>query len=259
MILECSLPGYVFDERLLRFWGGSPDGRAPMQANDKSSPTPPTESIELKPDAMAAFGAAPCSAILGFMLYPELPHEWSYETNHDQNSIVLPWLNLLFLSPELASMRDQSRWVARPTVKKQVYGILCESKFGQKLKKLEERLRHIYPDSFLFRLSPQQIEYRNVLNGLLTIRDFVEYVHQILCVDFADRPVGEICREQFVRKSYSQIPEQIRHNNRREIDDALGELSERGLCLEDSLWTMDDGYLPNDPSSATAADKKGGS
>ena len=87
-------------------------------------------------------------------------------------------------------------------------------------------------------MSPQQIEYRNVLNGLLTIQDFVELVHQILCVGLKEWTVEGTCLGEGVRKFYSQIPEQIQRNNRRGIDDALEELYERGLCLVDSLWDV---------------------
>src|SRR5439155_5392902 len=123
--------------------------------------------------------AVRCSAWLGVIpLHQELPCVWSYDHDLSPNSVAIPWLNLLFLAPELASLPDQLRWAARPTIKKQVYDTLLESQFGQKLKMLEERLKHIYPHSFLFRLSPSQIEYRNVLNGLTMIRNFVEFVHQ---------------------------------------------------------------------------------
>ena len=180
-----------------------------------------------------------CSALI--FSGPEFEYESWNARDCDVNSILIPWLFLPWLSPKLASLPDQSRWAALPLVRRQVYDILLESRFGQTLKNLEAKLRDIYPRSFLFRLAPEQTEYRNVPPRFLTIRDFVELSHQILSSHFECPIEGETGLAELVRTSYSQIPEQIRHNNRLQIDDELEELRLAGVELEDSFF-----LLPND-------------
>jgi len=183
--------------------------------------------------------SATCSAIRssGRSSFGEGFEHESFSVHHlVENSVLMPWLNLAFLSPKLASSEDQLRWVAVPSVSRPLYDTLMESKFGSALERFEAKLKEIYPRSFLLRLDPKQIEYRGVCPRLVSLRDVVVHVHQILSSHFENLLEGEIGLWELTHKAYSRIPDQTRRKNRRQIDDDIQELHLMGLDLDQSFF-----------------------
>lgn len=108
-------------------------------------------------------------------------------SDRPENTVLVPWLNLLWLARSLASSEDQLRWVARPLVPQPVYDKICEE---VSLADLREKLLEIYPRSFLLRLSPEQIVYRNVSLPHTTLEHFVDLFPRILSFGSLDL-IGE--------------------------------------------------------------------
>jgi hypothetical protein len=71
--------------------------------------------------------------------------------------VPTPWLNLLFYLPISRALRGQSEPVWRYAMRKHMYDMPRHFPVSCLLKKLRE----IFPRSFLFRLEPLQIPYRD--------------------------------------------------------------------------------------------------
>lgn len=123
-----------------------------------------------------------------------------------ENSVLIPWLNLLWLSSELARSQDQLRWVAQPWMPRQIYDNLIESHL---LQKLEAKLMEIYPDSFLFRLNPEQIEYRNIHPVPVSQEHLVNLACRILAFGSRDYLEGETSLAESTHEVWLQILGQI--------------------------------------------------
>lgn len=130
----------------------------------------------------------------------------------------LPWLNLL-LSPLLQQdKRDQSIPVFRYSAKKDIYDSQEGNQICQNLKVI---LMDIYPDSFLFRLNPYQILYRNDLPRVLCLETLENLCHQIPLIDSKDLFAKENCLFQLAHEAWLQVQSPIPHKKLAVVGDAF--------------------------------------
>ena len=116
--------------------------------------------------------------------------------------IPVLWLAALWTSPKLVSSQDQIRWIPRYELPKHIYDNLYVNHL---LEKMEEKLRKIYPDSFLFQLPPEQIR---VIEGTplpVSLEHLVEICQQTLSFRSEDLIGGERILAELVHTSSLKI------------------------------------------------------
>lgn len=162
-----------------------------------------TDGSTTSPQGRGLAGRA-CSDL--FISEQGIERESSFFQDSSENYLLIPWLNLLWLSPELARSRDQLRWVARPVVPRDMYD---NPLVFDLLQKLKAKLREIYPDSFLLRLYPEQIEYREAYPLPVTLEHLISLIQQILSFDSLDLIGGEMNLAVLVHTASQQVQKPI--------------------------------------------------
>lgn len=114
----------------------------------------------------------------------ERVNESPYVRDYRESSRVAMWLNLIWLDKSLARSQDQQARVCLPLLRQDVYDKL-ESDLGL-LGRVKAKLQQLYPDSFLFRLTPEQIEVVDYAPLPISPSHFEEMCRQILSVRSLD-------------------------------------------------------------------------
>lgn len=161
-----------------------------------------------------------------------------------ENSVLLPWLNLFWLEPQLARSPDQLRWVALTAIPQHVYD---NPEVHQYLKTGKEKLKEIYPDSFLFRLNQSQLVIRKVNHCPISQEHLVNLCRRIHCVGSQDRTEGEIHLAALIHKAWKRTltPIQSKSDHEAVCDyEAL-----RSIQAQPSVWAS---FAANDKVNPVA-------
>jgi hypothetical protein len=179
--------------------------------------------------------------------------EWSSYRDCSLNYIPAPFLNLLFLLPQSEAREGSPRAVWNYRVRKEIYD---NPKWSHLLSTLEEKLKEIFPHSFLFQLDLSQIEYRNDDPRKISLETLDNLYHQILFLDCSHPIEGETCLAQAAHEAWLHTQTPIPHK-------WLGEIGDDFLVpVEDRLnltWLMEDGFLfANVPRQVSLAEAGAG-
>jgi len=164
--------------------------------------------------------------------------------------IPVPFLNLLFFLPLSEAREGSPKEVWNYRVRKEIYD---NPKWSHLLSTLEEKLKEIFPHSFLFQLESSQIEYRNDGPRKISLETLDNLYHQILSLDWS-RPIeGGTCLARAAHEAWLHTQTRIPHKWLGEIgDDFLAPAEYRSKLT----WLMEDGFifLPNVPSQPSRSD-----
>ena len=169
---------------------------------------------------------------------------WDYSGD----CIRVDWLNLLFLLPLSRALQGRSEAIWRYPVRKDIRG---RKEALRLLKTFEEKLKEIFPHSFLFRLDPSQLEYRSDQPRPISLETLEILYHQTLDFDFSGQIEGEKCLSKLIREAWQRTQTPIPHTKLALAGDdyAMPREDQKGLT-----WLWEDFLLPPQERLANRGD-----
>ena len=147
-----------------------------------------------------------------------------------EHYIEVPWLNLLTHIPLSRALKGQPEPVWYYIVRKEIY----DSQRGEVLPLLRERLKEIFHQSFLFQLSPEQIEYRPFLPYTLTQATLKNWYLQMTVFDFSGQIEEEKLLCLLIHEAWQRIRMPKLHTS---VDEAAYDALSYQITYNNQMWT----------------------